>query len=120
MQQLNDSQTLAWILANHPMMRYRATEELIFHLIFNPISNHQQFHREMTAACMQSSKSAASLTQEVEEMSTSVGMTNCKGLYSAVEGIMEGTMKVVIHVITMSYIKSVIIMINSYHAIINC
>ena len=47
------------------------------------------------SACSYCSQSATSLTDEVNRMSSlSAGLTNCKGTYDAIEGIMNGTMKV--------------------------
>ena len=43
---------------------------------------------------MQSSQSAAALTEEIKRISASTTLTNCKGTYESIEGIMEGTMKV--------------------------
>ena len=48
----------------------------------------------MAVACIQSSKSAAALTEEIKRISTLTTLTNCKGTYDAIEGVMEGTVKV--------------------------
>jgi len=50
----------------------------------------------MKVACSHASKSAQELKVEVQTISSSTSLTNCGGLYTSVEGILEGTMKVMI------------------------
>ena len=49
----------------------------------------------MTSACILSGQSAATLENEITRISSlQSGLINCKKTYEAIEGIMNGTLKV--------------------------